>query len=68
MTDPDATRTAQLRTCERKTARGNVYGRFRIAERVAACIRRHDTDTTARPYRCPCCRRWHVGKPNPQEQ
>jgi len=49
-----------LRACLRKTAAGNVQDDEGEASREALRMR-VNTGIDIREYRCPVCRRWHVG-------
>jgi hypothetical protein len=56
---------SEAKTCAAKTAKGLAFTRFRKANEYLIGIRRWDPKTPIRPYRCPHCGKWHVGKKTP---
>lgn len=50
-----------VRKCEEKTAKCNVYRSKPAAKRAASRLKRK-THKDIMSFRCPCCRKWHLGK------
>ena len=54
-------RKQTAKACKRKTERGNVYKSLKEAAQAADNMRKKKKTITIYPYKCPNCRKYHIG-------